>query len=58
MEIPKDAMQLFRSFMITFDEYLWMTQLDSKKKHHDVYAPIDSEEEIRDLKLRLILLRK
>ena len=58
MEITKDAMQLFHSFMYTFDEYSWMTQLDSKKKHHDVHAPIDSEEEIRDLKLRLILLRK
>lgn len=58
MEIPKDAMQLFYSFIYTFDEYSWMTKLDLKKEHHEVRDRIESEEEIRELKLRLILLRK
>jgi hypothetical protein len=44
--------------MYTFDEYSWMTHLDSKNEHHNVMTPISSDEEIRDLKLRLILLRK
>jgi len=58
MEIPKSTMLLFRSFMYTFGEYSWMTRLDSREECHTVLDPIDSEAEIRDLKLRLILLRK